>query len=312
MSDDAELDLIRQSVNCAAVLERIGGGWTLDQRESTRRALKYQESPGQIIIVNHDSRGWWDATGSAKGDVFSLVQHLQPELNFGRVCIVLRRLVGIEPSGGAAILPGQSEPDMTVVPAQRWAKRPELTPGSKTWRYLREQRPLPPAALHRATSQDAVRAGAYDSAWFAHRQHGRITHVEVRGPTYKGSLRGGTKSLVRFGQGSALIPRPAVLEAPIDALSLAALEEERSDTLYVATGGGMGPGTLGALREKIARLGAIEGLLVIGTDSNTAGDRYAEQLERLAAEGRLQTERKQPPEGQDWNDVLKSEGRGGR
>ena len=64
-SADAELELFRQSVNCAAVLERMVGGWKLDVRESTRRALKYRRGEGEIIIVNHDGRGWWDPTGSA-------------------------------------------------------------------------------------------------------------------------------------------------------------------------------------------------------------------------------------------------------
>ena len=75
-SADEELDLFRQTVNCAAVLERSSGGWKLDASESTKRALKYRRGAGEIIIVNHDGRGWWDATGSAKGDVFNLVQHL--------------------------------------------------------------------------------------------------------------------------------------------------------------------------------------------------------------------------------------------
>ncbi len=61
-SADAELELFRQGVNCAAVLERMAGGWRLDVRESTRRALKYRRGEGEIIIVNHDGRGWWDAT----------------------------------------------------------------------------------------------------------------------------------------------------------------------------------------------------------------------------------------------------------
>ena len=32
---DAELDLFRRTVNCAAVLERMTDGWRLDAREST-------------------------------------------------------------------------------------------------------------------------------------------------------------------------------------------------------------------------------------------------------------------------------------
>ena len=57
-SADAELELFRQSVNCASMLERMVGGWRLDQRESTKRALKYRRGEGEIIIVNHDGRGW--------------------------------------------------------------------------------------------------------------------------------------------------------------------------------------------------------------------------------------------------------------
>ena len=99
---DAELELFRQTVNCAIVLERMVGGWKLDVRESTKRALKYRRDRGEIIIVNHDGHGWWDATGSAKGDVFNLVQHLDPSLNFGAVRKVLRGFVGVAPTYPAA------------------------------------------------------------------------------------------------------------------------------------------------------------------------------------------------------------------
>ncbi len=86
-----------------------------------------------------------------------------------------------------------------------------------------------------------MRDGAYGSAWFAHRDEaGQVCHVEVRGPDFKGSLRGGTKTLFRLAGGPSPT-RLAVLEAPIDALSLAAIENVRRDTIYVATGGGMGP-----------------------------------------------------------------------
>ena len=62
---DAELDLFRQTVNCAAVLERMGEGWKLDAGESTKRALKYRRGKGEILIVNHDSHGWWDLLSNA-------------------------------------------------------------------------------------------------------------------------------------------------------------------------------------------------------------------------------------------------------
>jgi hypothetical protein len=57
MSDDAELQIFRAGVNCAAVLENAGRPWKLDVRESTRRALKYRRDKGEVLIVTHEGRG---------------------------------------------------------------------------------------------------------------------------------------------------------------------------------------------------------------------------------------------------------------
>ncbi len=76
---DAELDQFRQGVSCAVLLERATPPWQLDRKGSTRRALKYRRHEGEVVIVNHDGRGWWDPQGSAKGDVFDLVQFLDPQ-----------------------------------------------------------------------------------------------------------------------------------------------------------------------------------------------------------------------------------------
>jgi hypothetical protein len=100
------------------------------------------------------------------------------------------------------------------------------------------------------------------------------------------------------------LARLVVLEAPIDALSLAAIERVRADTLYVATGGGMGPGTIEALQEALARLHAAGGVLVSATDANAAGDRYAARHAEMAGDAGVTFERLRPPEGCDWNDVV--------
>src|SRR6202035_4912514 len=134
------------------------------------------------------------------------------------------------------------------------------------------------------------------------RADGAVSHVEVRGPDYKGSLAGGHKTLFQFGQASEDLRRVAIAEAPIDALTLAALEGSRRDTLYVATGGGMGPGTLGALQAMLARLATIPDTLIgSAADANVAGDRYAERHAELAANAGIRFERLRPPEGLDFN-----------
>ena len=132
-----------------------------------------------------------------------------------------------------------------------------------------------------------------------------MTHVEVRSATYKGSLTGGQKTLFRFGAGGPTLRRVVVLEAPIDALSLGALEHVPDEVLYVATGGGMGPGTMTALQALLTELRGGHGALVSATDANAAGDRFAARHADLAREAEVAFERLRPPEGLDWNDVLR-------
>jgi hypothetical protein len=57
---DAEIERLKAGVSCAALLERLPPVWRLDPAESTRRSLKYRRSEGEIVIVNHGGRGWWD------------------------------------------------------------------------------------------------------------------------------------------------------------------------------------------------------------------------------------------------------------
>ncbi|MDA8249144.1 MAG: toprim domain-containing protein [Rhodospirillales bacterium] len=110
------------------------------------------------------------------------------------------------------------------------------------------------------------------------------------------------------GDGSRRASRLAVTEAPIDALSLAALEAMRADTLYAATGGGMGPGTVQAIERMLAAVAAVPGaLLVSGTDANAAGERFAVRHAQLAAAACVAFARLRPPAGVDWNEVLKQE-----
>ncbi len=306
---DAELELFRRGVSCAALLERLPPPWRLDGKESTRRALKYRRGQGEVVIVNHDGRGWWDPLSSAKGDIFDLVQFLDPAMNFGQVRQVLRPFVGIAPNFPEALRErNQAAPDRPL--SERWKARPRLRCGSPAWRYLAETRYLPDRVLAAAAEQDIVREGHYGSAWFAHRDGGTVSHIEVRGPDYKGSLTGGHKTLFRFGRAGEGCRRLAVAEAPIDALSLATIEGIRSDTLYVATGGGMGPGTLNAIAALLTGLASNPvALLASAADANTAGDRYAARHAEIAAAAGVTCERLRPTAGTDWNDVIK-EGRG--
>ena len=302
---DAELEQFRNEVSCAALLEGFGPIWRLDRKESTKRALKYRRGEGEVLIVNHEGRGWWDPQSSAKGDIFDLVQFLDPSLNFGQVRQVLRRFVGVAPRFPDAYRRAlDSKPALPV--ALRWAKQPRVHRGSPAWIYLTASRCLPPVILAAADAADIVSEGPRGSAWFVHRgAGGEVTHVEVRGPDFKGSLTGGTKTLFELAGSNQRHPRLVLAEAPIDALSVAAIEGLRADTLYAATGGGMGPGTIAAIERLLAGMAPQPGaILVSAADANHAGERYAARHAELAAAAGVAFERLAPPPGRDWNDVI--------
>jgi hypothetical protein len=99
--------------------------------------------------------------------------------------------------------------------------------------------------------------------------------------------------------------RLVIAEAPIDALSIAAIENIRGDTFYAATGGGIGPATVEAIEQLLTRIALLPGACVAGaSDANPAGERYAARHAELAAAAGVAFERQAPPYGTDWNDVL--------
>jgi hypothetical protein len=194
-----------------------------------------------------------------------------------------------------------------------------LSRGSPAWRYLTEQRGLPETILVSARAADAVREGPRGSAWFAHRDGaGLLTGIEMRGSDYRSFSAGGDKTLFRLPGfrlpgfrmpgGPGRLTRVAVCEAAIDAMSLAAIERCRSDTLYAATAGGMGPETVVALQQLLQVLSSDPaGMLIAATDADTAGRRHASRLAALATEAAVRFAAILPPDGlNDWNDALRA------
>jgi len=150
-----------------------------------------------------------------------------------------------------------------------------------------------------AHAADAVREGPRGSPWFAHRgTAGCLTGIEMRGIDFRKFSAGGGKTLFRLPGGPGFLPRVAVCEAAIDALSLAAIEQCRPDTLYAATAGGMGPATVAALQQILLDFASDPaGVLIAATDGDTAGRRHAARLEGLAAATGVRFETLLPPDG---------------
>lgn len=289
-----DIEELKNRVACAAVLEKAG--FAIDLKESTRKAVKYRRG-GDIIIVIHQGRGWFDALSDARGDVFSLVEHLDG-IDFPEVLQRVSDLVGFVPTEPVWIREARAhDPDLGA--ADRWRARRKPWRGSLTWRYLREERGIPEPIIRAAVRHDRLREGPHGSMWAAHLDNdGMVTGWEERGPQWRGFATGGGKVLFRFGPANA--SRLCVTEAAIDAMSLAAIEDQRPDSLYLSAGGGWAPATVAAIRALSARPGAR---LVAATDNNRQGEVYADRLAAIAQEVGCDYERLRPtPE--DWNEQL--------
>lgn len=293
--EQRELEELKGRVLCAAVLEKAG--FAIDLKESTRRAVKHRRS-NDIIIVIHEGRGWFDPLSDAKGDVFSLIQHLDCS-PFAEALARAAELVGFRPVAPAWTRPHRRrEADVSLV--ERWRARQTPRLGSATWRYLRHERLLPDDVLRAAARQDRLREGPRGSLWAAHvDDHGAVTGWEERGLGWRGFSTGGAKVLFRLGAPEAL--RLCVTEAAIDAMSLAAIEGLREGSLYLSTGGGWSLATQAELQTLAARPGAK---LVAATDANSQGEAFAGRLREIAETARCDWFRLAPP-AEDWNEALK-------
>jgi hypothetical protein len=110
-----KIEELRGRVHCAAVLER--SGFAVDLKESTRRAIKFRRDD-DIIIVIHDGKGWFDPLSEAKGDIFSLVEHLDG-VGFTDSVDRVRELVGAVLAEPIWTRPARSRSvDLSV--AERW------------------------------------------------------------------------------------------------------------------------------------------------------------------------------------------------
>lgn len=293
--DKREIEELREKVGCGALLEK--GGWKVDIKESTRRAIKYRRD-SNIVIVIHEGRGWFDPLSPAKGDVFSLAEHLGAG-GFVEASNRVADVVGFVPSLPAWQRPARPKVLASIV--ERWGYRFRPRAGSPAWRYLTGERGLPADIVNQAVASDRLREGPQGSMWAAHHDStGALTGWEERGPAWRGFATDGSKELFRFGSEDS--ERICITEAAIDAMSLAAIEVLRPDTLYVSTGGGWSPATDDAIRGLAKRANAW---LVAATDNNRQGDIYAERVRAIAADASAPYVRLRPCAG-DWNEDLRA------
>ena len=248
--------------------------------------------------------------GSAKGDVFDLVQFLDPSLNFGQVRKALRPFVGLSPTYPEA-LPKRETTQADALCPSAGRSRPRLRP-----RFARLELPdrgprppahRPPGRRARPTPCGMGLTGARGSRIAT--AAGQVCHIEVRGPDFKGSLRGGTKTLFRLAGGLSTMPAGRARGADRRAEPGGPREHPARHTLrgnrrrhrsWHDRRASSRPGRPTGGRERLGRAPPMQTppAIALPASIKPSPSRPASPFERL-----------RPTDGTDWNDVLR-QGRG--
>lgn len=163
--------------------------------------------------------------------------------------------------------------------------------------YLINTRNISSDVVDRVIESGDLWANKWASCVFAHRaRDGVVRGCSIRSTagSFKQSI--GDKISSWFSVGSPLNSAStiAVAESPIDALSLAEIDQFSPGKAYVSTSGQLRPDPLFAFEKP----------LELGQDSDDAGDAMAAEFEAFALRAGIRTTRRRPPDAKDWNELL--------
>lgn len=295
-----ELERFKREINLVEVAQSMG--YELVKAKSTK-ASKVMRSGGDIIVIATDAsdgHGIYFSIGD-DGDNGSVIDFYlrRTQWNLGQIRKELRGWMpaAARPSPKRKPPAERPEPPQAVTRdrAEVLAKFAALVPYSG--RYLTNTRKVDQAVIEAF----GVLQDGYGNACFVHRDDQGVGGWETKNKGFTGFSAGGEKGLFLARPDSSPIVRIVVAEAAIDLMSWAQFKHAPG-TVYASTGGSVSPEQLEQLRAALARNPGAE--IVLAHDGDAGGDWMADQVRELAPPGATVT-RDRPPEGLDWNEVLK-------
>lgn len=303
MRNDDELTRFKTEINLVEYAESCG--YEIDRRESSRASTVMRRSDDKIIVATDaDGHGIYFSVRDDRdnGTIIDFVQRRRG-LNLGQLRKELRPWL----SGAAAPVrrPAQqrpARPERSSVDRQRvlavWMRmQPQPRNGHA---YLRDERMLDESVLTDVRFASMIRVDSRGNAVFPHYDEAGLCGYELKNRGFTGFSKGGQKALwhtTNIEQAQRIV----IVESAIDAMSHAQITQD-GGAAYVSTGGALSDRQRELLRRVMHDAAARGAEIVIATDSDEAGHKFAREIAALApAQVRLS---RQVPQEKDWNDVV--------
>jgi 5S rRNA maturation endonuclease (ribonuclease M5) len=304
MRADDELTKFKRDINLVEYAESLG--YAADRRESSRSSVVMRNGSDKIIIATDDKDGhgvyFSVRDDHDNGSIIDFVQRRQG-LNLGQVRQELRPWVGEtknkppvkrKPEAERPKKPNPSNSDRRQVLATFM----KMHPIQGQHPYLEAERGISTVILADPRFASMIRIDERKNAIFPHYDSNGISGYEIKNNDFTGFSKHGEKSLW-YSSNLKNAEKIIITESAIDALSHAELKGTDKTVAYISIGGSMRPEQLELIKKVV---GGKD--VVIATDNDEAGNKYAEKIREFAPNALRDT-----PKLKDWNDDLRTENR---
>lgn len=310
MSPQPDNQILKSAVTCPAVLENAG--WQTDDKPGGDKMVwRERNAPPSApsIVTTYGGQGFFVQGTQTKGDVFDLAGYLDPTLtSFPARRARVAGMASPDAIEQARTVTASSTPDdaRRSSYSRLWVTHHPLKEGSPAYTWLTEQRGIHPIVAQAAIAQEELREGPNATLWAAHRTaSGDMTGWDAEGPGFKNFAFNATRSLFTLDAANGNATRIVVADTPIEAMSLATIERMRTDTLYTAVSGAVGPETSATLRAYIDRINPETLSLVVATPTTDAGNALADRIAAIGHAASYVPDRIFPSHGQkDFNAMI--------
>jgi len=285
-----ELERFKTRIN---LIEFIASkGYTLDKKESTKNSKTMRKGDDKLVVTTDtDGHGiYFSARDSTdNGSIIDFLQNRE-NLNLGQVRRELRRFGGFTDVKDYKDYSKPTVADKDTAQAAYMLAQAEFT---NTHPYLIDERKLSLGTLKDPRFNN-IKIDNRNNALFPHHNLSGACGYEIKNKGFTGFAKGGQKGLW-YTSNITRAEKIVICESAIDALSHAELRRTGEETAYISTAGSMSASQLDLIKT------VSEGKdVVIATDNDIAGNKYADQISEI-----IHTAVRETARGKDWNDDLK-------